>query len=93
MAARRGKVGEIFNLARQDGHRGRDGAEQKAHLSRQTALRLAALARARLENLAYIVAPLRGTSHDARDPRVPRKLVTHGYCCLGATRLGKQQSD
>ena len=57
MATRRGKVGEIFNLARQDGHRWRDGAEHKAHLSRETALRLAALARARLENLAYLVAP------------------------------------
>ena len=58
VAARRGKVGEIFNLARQDGRRWRDGAEQKAHLSRESALPLAALARARLENLAYFACRL-----------------------------------
>ena len=73
MATRRGKVGEIFNLARQDGPRWRDGAEHKAHLSRQTALRLAALARARLENLAYLVAP---------PPASVRLLVRDGMTLL-----------
>jgi len=42
-------VGEISNPAREDGRRWRDGAEQKAQLSRETARHLASLARARLE--------------------------------------------
>ena len=55
---RRGKVGEVSNLAWQDGRRGRDGAERKAHTTRETALHLAALARARLETSPTLPAVL-----------------------------------
>ena len=43
------KVGEVCNLARYDGHRGRDGGMQDACVQSQANLRLAALARARLQ--------------------------------------------
>ena len=39
-----------------------------------------------------MVAPLRGSAHGARDPWVPRRLVTHGYCCFGATRHRSRES-
>ena len=34
-----------------------------------------------------VVTPLRGLSVLPSCPWVPRRLVTHGYCCFGATRL------
>ena len=36
---------------------------------------------------------LRGTSAWPACPWVPRGLVTHGYCCSGATRRGIETSD
>src|SRR2546430_11462266 len=34
--------------------------------------------------VARLVAPLRGFARIDSDPWVPRRLVTHGYCCSDA---------